>query len=96
MKEIRSIDPKSIFKIGLVIYLSLGLVFSILMLIFGAGVVGAVPFSARFGQLGIGVLGALLGTIVYGLVGAGVLALGAVLYNFVAHKIGGIKVELNE
>jgi uncharacterized BrkB/YihY/UPF0761 family membrane protein len=94
MQEIKRVNVMSAFRLGLVLYLFLGLVFSILVLIFGAGVVGSVPFASRFGQLGAGILGVIIGTLVYGVVGALMWAAVALAYNVIPKKIGGIKVEI--
>ena len=72
--------------------LFVGIIYALMFTVLG-GVGDTFPFSGS-GGLGIAML--ILVPVFYGLAGFVVGALGAVIYNFVAKKFGGLEIELSE
>ena len=93
--ELKRVDPMSCAKIAGIIYALIGLlaggIFS-LVAVMGAAVGGSA--ESALGGLLFGVGAVIFFPIFYGLVGAIASAIGAFLYNLVASKVGGIKLEL--
>jgi hypothetical protein len=92
MQTIRSVGVLSAAKIMCAIYGVLGLI--LLPIFLMAGLVGS-PFRGRtgaFGAIGALLLAALF-PIFYGAVGFVAGAMGALLYNFFAKRMGGVEVE---
>lgn len=94
MKEIKSFSLKSLFKLGFFFYLVVMLVVGAVgLVVMVTGLVTNFSTSALTGALGAVVIYLVL-TVVYSLLAAVVLALSGFLYNKVAEKFGGIKVEM--
>lgn len=89
MKKLIRIAPKSLAKVFAALYAMVGFIggalFALISLI-------AVATGARAGWFGIAML--VLLPLFYGLLGALFGWLTAILYNFVAGKVGGVEVEV--
>lgn len=93
MKTITNVPVRAIALMGAVIYAVLGLIAGILSAI-GLGVVGSTLPSISI-PLGLGALGAIVGGVVGGFIGGYIVtAIIALLYNWFAPRIGGVKIEL--
>jgi len=101
VRTISWVDPGQYAKVVAVllgvIYLVFGLIFALFAGLFGAmigtlpgGDVGAAIAAAFFGGLVLAVFMAVMGLVFGAIFGF----IGALIYNFVASKIGGIKFEL--
>ncbi len=96
MREIKSLGLKSLFKLGFFFYLVVMLVVGVVgLVVMIAGLVTNFSTSALTGALGAIVIYLVL-TVVYSLLAAVVLSLSGFLYNKVAGKFGGLKVEIGE
>ncbi len=96
MTEIKSVNLKSLFKIGFFFYLVVMLVVGLVGLVFMVvGLVTNFSTSALTGALGAIAIYLVL-TVVYSLLAAVVLSLSGFLYNKVAERVGGVKVEVEE
>jgi hypothetical protein len=91
MTILKRISPGSAFKIGLVTYGAIGLIFAVI-----AGFVGmarmALPGAPTGGMMGV--LAMIFLPIVYALIGGIFSAIGAMIYNFAARWVGGLQVEI--
>lgn len=100
MKTIKSVDPIQYGKVMAVIMAIVlfveGIFFTIVFTVFGA--MGGIGSGTAF-FAGMGFVGGILFTaalVIGGLVGGFVMGvIGALIYNFIASKIGGIKIELD-
>jgi pilus assembly protein TadC len=95
MAIIARISPGPAFKVGLVLYGLLGLIFSVVALILPiagniAGRWG--PNPAEWTSIGLGKI--IVMPIAYGLLGGIVLGISALVYNLAAKWIGGIEVDI--
>lgn len=96
MKEIKSVNLKSLFKIGFFFYLMVMLVVGVVGLVFMVfGLVTNFSSSALTGALGAIVIYLVL-ALVYSLLAASFMAISGFAYNKIAGKVGGIQVELEE
>ena len=93
MREIRKIDLMSYGKIMAAIMaifgFVMGLVVSIAALFAGSLSTATFGFAAVFGVLAI-----ILLPIIYAIIGFVMGIIGAAIYNFIASKIGGVKIDL--
>ncbi len=91
MVVIKRIDPMSLAKIYAVIMAVFGFVMGVVFFISMAFVGPSLSTPVYFAGAGIFMI--VFFPIFYGILGFIAGAIGAVLYNFVASKIGGVKVE---
>jgi len=96
MKTIKRIDPMSAAKVSAAVGIIMGLVLAVMSLLFSGfaqmqGMMGMVgtPFATATGIFAIVAL-----PIAYAVVGFVSGFVWSVIYNFVADKIGGVKVDL--
>jgi len=91
MSTVKRIGPGSAFKIGLVTYGAIGLVFAVV-----AGFVGLARVAFPGGPTGgmFGVLAFIFLPIVYGVIGGVFSALAAFIYNLAAGWVGGLQVDI--
>jgi len=93
--ELKRVGVVSVAKIYGIIMAIIGLFVGILIALFGtgaaaiAGMPGVVAISA-------GILSIILFPILYGIIGFLMGAIGAILYNFVADKVGGVELTFKE
>lgn len=87
MVELKYIHPMSLAKIVAVIYAIVGFIAGIVIALFGVASLGI--FGAAFGIASI-----IIFPILYAILGFICGAIGALLYNFVAKRIGGVKLVL--
>lgn len=92
MAVIKYIDPMSLAKMDGVIGLIVGLIVGILVAAFGS-LIPAVPGSRTF-TLFFGVASVIMFPIVYGVMGFVGGLITAWVYNFVARKVGGVRLNL--
>jgi hypothetical protein len=101
MATLKRIGPGSAFKVGLVVYASLGLLVGICMALFSmvagslTGLAGADASTTRMLGFGTGFSAVIIFPILYGIVGGIGGAIGAAVYNVVAGWVGGIEVDIN-
>ena len=93
-KEITRIDVGSVAIMYGGILASIGLVIGILFALFGSMRMSLNAKSSM--PMGGGIALAILLPIIYGIIGAILGALFAVVYNFVAGRIGGVKVYVRD
>lgn len=96
--ELKSIDVLSVFKffggIFLIVGLIVGLFGNILRIdIMSTGIIRAFPFMARFGP---GIFIGIIFGIIYGLSAGIGFSIFALLYNFFAALLGGLKFSVKE
>lgn len=90
-REIKKIDPISAGLMLSIIYAIIGFFFAVAIIIINP-LLGLVSFS----ELGfLAVLAVVLYTLVFFIIGLLTGLVGSVVYNFVAKRIGGIKIKLN-
>lgn len=94
MAEVMSVDVASVAKILGAIYALFGLIIGFFITIFSF--LGAVVAGGAAGTLGVifGIGAIIFIPLFYGIMGLIVGAIMALVYNFVAKKFGGIKMEL--
>lgn len=95
MKTLRRVDPFSVFKVMLLLYLFLGIIFAVLMtpvMVFIAATSHAAGAPSFTPLLTLPFLIAM--PVVYAVIGGLTGLIGAALYNLVAGWVGGIKFEL--
>ncbi len=88
--ELKKIDPLSAAKVGGILYAGIGVLIGLLIAVFGAvGIAaeGNEAFPAVFAGAGA----VCIVPLVYGVIGAIAFALMSLLYNVVAHFVGGIE-----
>ena len=101
MAIVKRVGPGSAFKVGLVLYALIGLVFGICMAFVSmvAGSLGtmgqsAAPGARLFG-FGMGFGAIIFFPLIYGLIGGVFAAIGAAIYNLAAGWVGGLEVDIN-
>jgi hypothetical protein len=95
MSVVKRISPGSAFKVSLVVYGLLGLIFGLifsLLALLGAAIPGT--GAAKAGSMVFGVLAVIILPLLYGLFGGILGALSAVIYNLAAGWVGGLSIEL--
>ncbi len=93
MMRLRSLGVLSVAKITGITYFVLGILIAMILLIIGAFSLAIAPASQKIGTLGM-IVFAILAPFIYGVVGFVSGALSAVVYNFVAERVGGIEFDL--
>jgi hypothetical protein len=96
MSVVKHISPGSAFKVCLVVYGLLGLIFGLfvsLFMLLGAAIPGT--GAAKAGGMIFGALAVIILPLLYGLIGGVFGALGAVIYNLAAGWVGGLSIELS-
>jgi len=100
MATVKSISPGSAFKVGLVTYGILGLIFGLIWAFFAmvAGSLGSLASQAggatRVLGFGLGIGAIIIFPILYGLIGGIFAAIGALIYNLAASWVGGLEVDI--
>ena len=82
--EIKAIDAVQLFKTTFLLMVIGGLIFGLIMLVMSS-------LSGDAGVMGASLLGILMMAILFPLLYGAALAIGALIYNFVAGKVGGYK-----
>ena len=96
MSVIKRISPGSAFKLGMVIYGILGILFVLFFEFFLAArmnLPGATPPPRNVFPFGPGAL--LVLPLIYALIGGVFAALGALIYNVASKWVGGLQVDIN-
>lgn len=96
MMEIKSFNVKSLFKLGFTFYLLLMLVVGLLGLLFLLFNLVTNFSLGNLGAAGGAILIYLLMSLVYGLVAALILGVSGFVYNKLAKKFGGVKLEIEK
>jgi hypothetical protein len=96
MAVLKRIGPGSVFKVGLIVYGTIGLIIGIFISLFSLlGASLGMPGQPRaFGAL-FGALAIVFMPICYGIFGATIAALVAALCNLAAGWVGGLEVDIN-
>lgn len=94
-KEITHLDVRSVALIYGAILASIGLVIATLILIFGSLFVSMMDENTAL-MLGSGVAAAIFIPFAYGMIGLIVGGIFSMLYNFIASRIGGVKVTIRD
>lgn len=94
-KEITHVDVRSVALIYGAILASIGLVVAVLILIFGSLFLSMMDEDTAM-MLGGGAVAAIFIPFAYGMIGLVVGAVFSVLYNFIASRIGGVKVTIRD
>lgn len=96
MMEVKSVDPKSFLKLGFFFYLSVMLVVGLLGLVFLVSSL-VTNYSASSLTGALGAIAVYVGmALFYALVAALFLGISGFLYNKIAKKFGGLKIEVEE
>ncbi|MBI3384646.1 hypothetical protein HY030_00450 [Candidatus Gottesmanbacteria bacterium] len=96
MMEVKSVAPKSLFKVGFFFYLAMMLVVGLVGLVFLVFNL-ATNYSSAALTGALGAIAVYVGmALFYALVAAVFLGVSGVLYNKIAKRFGGIKVETEE
>ncbi|HKZ45086.1 MAG TPA: hypothetical protein VJ343_00075 [archaeon] len=96
MQELKSVDMMSYAKISGAIGAIGGFVLGVIVALFagvGVGLMYEMPGAGLVGGA-VGIAAIIIFPIMYAVIGFVSAAVGALLYNFVASKIGGVKIEL--
>lgn len=93
MVRIRSVGVLSCAKIFAVVQGAVGILVSFFLVIVGAIAMAAAPAQQKFGMLGLIVMAA-LAPVFYAGIGFVIGMIWGVVYNWVAHTLGGIELEL--
>ena len=93
MVRLRSLDVISCAKIYGIIHFILGILFALFFVLIGLIGVAATPGQQKFGMIGVLIFAALT-PFLYGALGFVIGAVSALLYNWIASMVGGIKMEL--
>jgi len=95
MKEVKSVDILSVGKIyglfGVIIGFVIGLIVTAIASLLPAGT-SITGLSTMF--VGVGIFSIIISPIIYGLISFLVGCICAAIYNFLAERFGGIKIEL--
>ena len=96
MAELRKIGVLSVMKLTFVAYALLGLLIGIGMAVVSLFMYSAIPEGTGIGKSSLifGPLAIIILPIFYGLLGALFSGLGALIYNFLAARLGGIQVMI--
>lgn len=86
--ELKLVDAMQIFKTTFLLMLIGGLMVGLVMLVISL-------LSGDAGALGASLLGILMMAVVFPLIYGAALAIGSLIYNFVAGKVGGYKWTLD-
>ncbi|MCP3683047.1 MAG: hypothetical protein GY861_10185 [bacterium] len=99
MQELKKIDPISagkIYGIMMVIFgVLIGLIYALYFIIMGAVLSFGADSVTGITMIIIGVAIAVAAPVMYGIIGFLSGIIGAAIYNLVAKKIGGLKVEIS-
>ena len=90
LKEIKAIDIMSLAKMSAILSAIAGFIFGI----FAAAGLSMMAPTAGIPGFGFGILAIVAFPILYGIVGLICGAIVAIVYNLVAEKIGGIKIDI--
>jgi hypothetical protein len=93
MVLLRSLDVISCAKIYGIIHFIIGILFALFFVLIGLVGIAAAPGQQKFGMIGV-LFFAALAPFLYGALGFVIGAISAVLYNWIASLVGGIKMEL--
>src|SRR5215831_10951351 len=93
MVRLRSIDVVSCAKVNGVIHMAIGVLFGLFFMLIGMFGIAAAPEQQKLGMIGVLIFAA-LAPFVYGAIGFVIGAIGAMLYNWIAAGVGGIRLEL--
>ena len=93
MVRLRSMDVVSCAKVYGIIHMVIGIVFGLFFVVIGLVGLASAPGQGKLGMVGVLIVAA-LSPFVYGAIGFVIGALMALLYNWIAAVVGGIKVEL--
>jgi hypothetical protein len=93
MVRLRSVDVMSCAKVYAILHMAIGILVGLFLVLIGLAGFAVAPGQRKFGMLGMIVVAA-LSPFVYGIVGFVVGAIGALLYNWIASAVGGIRMEL--
>ncbi len=94
MREIKYIEPTSWAKVYGFILACFGLVFAALMALVGMG--SSLAGGGIFMGGGFGIAYLVIAPIIYGLIGFVLGLISAMIYNFAAGRIGGVRIQLDE
>lgn len=89
IQEWKKFDVMSVAAVSAVIGVIMGLIIGVVIALFSAALAFAVP-----GMIGFGIFSIIAFPILYGVLGFVGGAIGTVIYNFAASKVGGIKVTV--
>jgi hypothetical protein len=93
MVRLRSLDVISCAKIYGIIHFILGILFALFLVVIGMIGLAAAPGQQKFGMIGV-LFFAAIAPFLYGALGFVIGAISALLYNWIASMVGGIKMEL--
>jgi hypothetical protein len=92
MAELRRIGVLSVMKLCFVLYFLLGLLVGLIVAISSMLLAPLSGLQSMPGGMIWGPLSVIILPLLYGILGAGVTGLGALIYNFLAARLGGIQV----
>jgi hypothetical protein len=95
MAVLKRVGPLSAFKIGLVSYAFLGLIAGIFCSLIALAGTSFAPHAHLPFAGAVGLMAVIVCPVVYGVLGGIAAVIGALLYNFASHWVGGIEVELH-
>jgi len=96
LTEIKHIDPMSFGKIYAVIMAIVGFIYGIIIVGLIAPLMAVYGGAASVGMMaGLGIIGIVLMVILFAILGFIAGVIGAWIYNIVASRIGGIRIELS-
>jgi hypothetical protein len=96
MTTLRRISPVSAFKVGLLVYLFLGIVVAVIatpFVFFAAAMASRVPGTPSFTPL-LTLPMLIIMPVFYAIIGGLMALIGAAIYNLVAGWVGGLQIEL--
>ena len=93
MVRLRSLDVASCAKIYGIIHFIIGILFALFFVLIGLIGLASAPGQQKFGMIGV-LFFAALAPFLYGALGFVIGAISALLYNWIASMVGGIKMEL--
>jgi len=97
MATLKRVGPGSAFKVGLIVYGLIGLIFGAFITLFsliGAGIAGRSAVGA-FGGVFLGTFSIIVFPICYGIFGGIFAAIAAAIYNLAAGWVGGLQIDLS-